>query len=405
MDAFIARQPIFDRGQNVYGYELLFRSGWENVFPDLDLTQASARTIADSLHLLGLETLTGGRKAFFNVTREVLLADYASLLPRGQSVLEILETVDPDAEVVAACRKLRQAGYRLALDDFVHEGRASPLVGLADFVKVDFVTTGRETQRRLVQELAPLGVHLVAEKVETQEVLDEAMELGYEYFQGFFFGEPRIRSARDLPAFKLHHLHLLQEIHEAELDFDRVEAILKREMSFCYKLFRYINSAAFGWRNRVNTIRRALVLLGENEFKKWASLVAVASMAEDKPRELLLHSIIRARFSECVGAEAGLGPRTQDLFLMGMFSLIDAVLDRPLPEILGHLPIHEDVKAALLGAESPLREVYDYTLACERGDWERLARHATRLGVDEAETPRLYLDALRWGQDSLRDGP
>ncbi|MBA3440542.1 MAG: HDOD domain-containing protein [Pyrinomonadaceae bacterium] len=404
MQAFIARQPIFDRNQRVYAYELLFRSSLENVFSNPDVDHASSKTIADSFFLLGFENITQGKKAFVNVTREVLLRDYISLLPKELTVVELLESVEPDAEVIAACRLLKAKGYLLALDDFVYHEGFDPLIALVDIIKVDFLATDLEEQQSLIERLACPGLSFLAEKVETREVFQQALEMGYAYFQGYFFSRPEVVTGRDVPGFKLHYLQILQEIHQPELNFKQLVEIIKRDMSLSYKLLRYINSAYFGRRTQVTSIKQALALLGEKEVKKWATLIVLVSMAQDKPEELVIQAIVRAKLCESLAASAGLAHRVEDLFIMGMFSLIDAILDRELAEILNDLPIAGDIKAALLDGNNSLHNVYQYVLAYEDADWEQLSMHASKLGTDENLLPQLYIDAINWASQSLSTG-
>ncbi|MBI3329617.1 MAG: HDOD domain-containing protein [Nitrospinae bacterium] len=404
MDTFIARQPIFDRQQKVYAYELLFRSSLENVFDFSDPDKASSKVISNGLFLFGMESITGGKKAFINVTRDVLMKEYVTLLPKGLTVVEILETVEPESEVIEACKKLKQAGYLIALDDFVYEERFKPLVEMADIIKVDFLATGEAERRNLVQRFGPQGIHFLAEKVETREVFQEALEIGYAYFQGYFFSKPVILSRKDIPGFKFHYLEILREVNRPELDFGQLEDIIKREISLSYKLLRYINSAVFAWASKIDSIKRALVLLGEREVKKWVSLIALVSMGNDKPEELLVQAIIRAKFCESLAPVVALARRAQELFLMGMFSLIDAIVDQPLADLLRGIPLATDVTAALLGEENRLRHIYECAMAYEHGDWEKFSEWAAGLGMDQAGTPRLYLEAVKWGQLSFRSG-
>ncbi len=397
MQTFIARQPIFDLHQEIYGYELLFRSGLENLFNHPDPNQASSKVLADSFFLMGIPLLTGGKRAFINITQEILLNEYLFLIPRDLIVVEILENVIPDAEVVSACQKLKRAGYLLALDDFTWEESWEPLVRLADFMKIDFLSTDKEERKSLVRRFTPSGIHFLAEKVETQETFQEASETGYRYFQGYFFSKPKIISGKDISGFKLHYLRILQEIHHPDLDFHQLEGLVKREISISYKLLRYINSAFFGLRSEISSILQAMVLLGEKEIKKWISLVVLATMGEDKPEELVLQAVIRARFCETLAPRVGLAHRGEDLFLMGMFSLLDAILDKPLSGILSEIPIAKDVKEALLGEENRPGNVYQSILNLEKGDWDKLCGRLDKLGVDEATVSRVYLNAVEWG--------
>ncbi len=403
MDVFIARQPIFDQHENVEAYELLFRSGPQNFFSHADPDEASGQVIVISSQVMDMQVIGRGKKLFINATRDILTNEHLTMLPHELAVVEILETVEPDPEVIAACKKLKDAGYVLALDDFVYTERCQPLLELADIIKVDVLATDVDKQRALAQALAPSGVRLLAEKVETMEDFERTRDMGYSYFQGYFFRKPQMISATDVPAFKLNYLTLLKQIYQPQLDFREIEEIIKREMSLCYKLLRYINSAYFGLRNNVSNIMHAMTLLGQRQFKKWASLVILAGMAQDRPDELVVESMIRARFCETLGSLAGLAGRANDLFLMGMFSLIDTILARPLPDILAELPIAEEVREALLGKENPLRHIYEYVLAYEAGDWDRLSQKAGTLDVEEDRIPGLYFKAVEWAQETFRE--
>lgn len=401
METFIARQPIFDMNQRAFGYELLFRSGLENVFRHPDPNQASSKVLADTFFLHDLAFLTGGKRAFINITRDLLLQELLFLIPKEKIVVEILENVEPDEEVVQACERLKSAGYLLAMDDFVYDDRYGPLLRLADFIKVDFLSTEEGERRDLVRRLSTCKVRFLAEKIETYEMFREARDLGYTYCQGYFFSRPRVISGRDIPGLKLHYLQLLQEIHRPELDLKRLTEIVRRETSLSYKLLRYINSAFFGLRNRISSLKQALLLLGEREIRKWVTLVTLATLGEDKPEELVLQSILRARFCESLASLTGLSDRSDDLFLMGMFSLLDGLLDRPLSEILEGIPISEEIKRALLGEKNRFGLVYQYLLAYEQGRWERLSELGGRLRIDESRVSSLYLEAVRWSSGFL----
>jgi EAL and modified HD-GYP domain-containing signal transduction protein len=401
VEIFIARQPIFDQQQQVYAYELLFRSGLENIFNHADLDHASSKVALDSFFILGIDTITGGKKAFINVTRGMLVNGYVALLPREMTVVEILETVEPDSEVINACRKLKQAGYLIALDDFVDQDRYKPLVEMADILKIDFLETKKDEQKRLIDQFSPRGIHLVAEKVETRQTLQEAMAMGYSYFQGYFFSKPTIISGKEIPGFKVNYLRVLQEIHQPDLDYEKVEEILKMEMSLSYKLLRYINSAFFGWRVEIRSIKHALVMLGESDFKRWASFIALSNMAKDKPNELVFQAILRGRCLEMLAPMVRHSERAQDLFLMGIFSLIDAIVDRPLLDILIEMPIAEDIKSALMGEKGPLRDIYELMLSYEQGEWNRFSELAAMKKIDEEKIPPLYRKALEWASQSF----
>jgi c-di-GMP-related signal transduction protein len=400
MDAFIARQPIFDRQLGVHAYELLFRSGFKDFFDHPDPDQASSKVIADSLLLPGLDSMTGGRPAFINVTRELLVGGGISLLPASTTVVEVLETVEPDKEVLDACRALKGKGYMLALDDFACGSPWESWLELADVVKVDVLASGAADRAALAKRFKHGGPKLLAEKVETKAIHIETSGLGYQFFQGFFFERPTTLSARDIPTSKLHEVQLLREIHKPGLDFTALEGIIEHEVGLSYKLLRYINAAFFGWHGNVDSIRHALMLLGEREIRNWASVVILAGMASEKPDELVTQALTRGRLCELLAPSAGLGPRSHDVFLMGTFSLIDAILDCPLASILREIPIATDIKDALLGQPGELRDLFTVVVGYSAGDWALVSERAARLGLPEAAIPAAYIETLRWCDES-----
>jgi EAL and modified HD-GYP domain-containing signal transduction protein len=403
VDVFIARQPIFDRQQQVYGYELLFRSGWDNVFRHHDLNQASAQVIANSLSVMGFETIASGRMSFVNCTRDALVNQYASVLPSRTTVVELLEHVEADDEVLAACRALKAAGYTLALDDFVLRDAVEPLLALADIVKVDVLSTSVDEQRELFDRCGG-NIAMLAEKVETREEFDRGLAMGYRYFQGYFFSRPVVLKGRDIPTNKLSVLELLSEINRSDLDSSKLERVLQREISLSNKLLRYINSAAFGFRSQIGSLKQAMVLLGESDVKKIASLIALATMGNDKPGELLVTAVVRGRFGEVLAPKLGLADRGADLFLMGLFSVIDALMDRPLPDVLNAVGLADEIKQALMSHGGRFHSVYQLVTAYERGDWNEVARVSQALHLDETDLQSCYLASVDWAHRTVRQG-
>src|SRR5579863_6863165 len=279
MSEFVARQPIFTNQEQVYGYELLFRSSLVNAF-DIADGEGASRTVADHLMTLG-KTLTDGRPAFINCPDDFLVKDYAMLLPPNETVIEVLETVKAVPEVVAACRRLKQAGYQIALDDFLPNPDSLAFVELADIIKVDFLATSPAVREEMVREFAPKGVQLLAEKVETREDFRHACGLGYKYFQGDFFCRPQVIASKRIPASKLNYLRIMNLVSRPELDLVALEEVISSEVSLCFKLLRYMNSALFGFWSEIRSVRHALALLGQNEVRKLVSLAAAISLADD----------------------------------------------------------------------------------------------------------------------------
>jgi EAL and modified HD-GYP domain-containing signal transduction protein len=404
MDALVARQAIFDRDRRVYGYELLFRSSPEvNQFDGTEGGHATRQVLANSLLVIGLENLVGTKKAFVNFGRGPLLQGWHASLPRENTVIELLETVEPDAEVLAACRKLRKEGYLIALDDFVFRPGCEPLLDVADLIKVEIQSIPRAEQQLLVRSSKARGLRILAEKVETHEEFNWARLAGYDYFQGYFFARPVLMRGRHIPAAKLHCLRLLQEAQRPELDFRRLEALILQDVSLSYQMLRYVNSALFSVTGNIGSIRQALVFLGDVELRKWIMLATLARTAEDKPSELTRHSLVRARFCESVAKLAKNGLE-QSAFLAGLFSLLDALIDRPLEETLSAMCLAPEIAAVLTGEATggdPLAVVYELARAYEAADWQRVEEIALQLRVPVASLGEVYCAATGWAQQVL----
>ncbi|MFH0909977.1 MAG: EAL domain-containing protein [Planctomycetota bacterium] len=403
MDIFVARQPILDRSQNTYGYELLFRSGTESIFTAKDPEQATGQVIVDSFFTSNLGVITGNHRAFINFTRETLLRGYATFLPKETVVVEILENVAPEKDILSACRNLKELGYTLALDDFEGSSKMAPLVKLADIIKIDFLQTSRAACRSLAHQFRRQRKTLLAEKVESQEDYAEAVKMGFELFQGYYFGKPARVHARAMPESRVAKLALVRAAQEKPLDMMRIEQIIKRDAALSYRLLKMINSAFFGMSKEIVSIRRAILLLGEKQIQKWASLLGLACMAEGKPPELLLTAIVRARFCELPSPLIGMGRRQDEAFLFGMFSLFDAILDMPMRDILNGILLAPDLTAALLGEESVLRHLFQAMTAFETGNWAALSELQSKGYLPEAEISKSYFEAVRWATPFLEE--
>jgi len=396
---YVARQPIFDRSGQVYAYELLYRSSLDNYFEHHDGDEASSSVINDSMFGFGLDSLTGGKTAFINLTRTVLLNEWVTVIPKELVAIEVLETIEPDEAVIAACKKLKEDGYKVVLDDFVYEERFEPLLALADIVKVDFIVSSKEERAAMCQRFADKSFSMLAEKVENHEEYQEALDLGFSYFQGYFFCKPEVVSRKDVPGFKLNYLRFLQELNRPDLDFANMEKIIKHDIALSYKLLRYINSVAFGWRKKVESIKQALVMLGERPLIKWASLAAFSSIAEDKPPELLTTSLVRASFCELIAPDVSMKDKELDLFFIGMLSVVDALVDRPIEEILDEINISDEVRNALIGGGTPASNVLQLIISYQQADWDKVTEMVELLGVDEARVPVVYYEAVAWADE------
>ena len=405
VNTFVARQPIFDRQRRVYGYELLYRS--DPVRNEFDGTEASAATrhvISNSLLSIGLENILGGKKAFVNFDQGLLSDGIYLALPRQTTVIEILESVEPSSSLIALCQNIHDQGYTIALDDFVAGPDFEPLTHLAHLIKVDVQATTRLEQRRLLHTYKPRGVALLAEKVETYEEFEWALSAGYDYFQGYFFARPSVLQSRQLPASTLHCLRLLAEAQKPDLDFKRLEELIRGDVSLTYKLLRYVNSALFGHRDPVPSIERALMIIGSDEIRRWVMLATLPMLAGHKPGELATLSIVRARFCERL-IQLARTSLESEAFLMGMFSLLDALLDCPLDEALVSIGLAPNISRALLGTagdESVLSKIYRLTCRYEQGDWEEVERLARGCGFPALAAGEVYVEATLWAERMLQ---
>lgn len=396
---FVARQPIFDRKLRVIGYELLFRDGVANSFSENDV-EAACRSMLDSSWLMGLDVLCSGALAFVNCTREALLGGYLTLLPARSTVVEVLERVAPDPEIFAVCRDLKQAGYLIALDDFVPNDVREPLTEVADIIKLELPATPRRDWTDLVQRYEKRGIRMLAEKVESHAEFLATQEAGFTYFQGYFFQRPVTLGTTEVPASHFHYLQMMQAALQAVLDWDLLEGLVKQEPSLCYRLLRYLNSPAFGFRNEIRSVRHALTILGEREIRKWVSVVATLAIGKHRPGELVQTALLRGHFCELISKK--LRQNRADYFLLGLLSLMDAILGIPMSEVIRRVSVDSKIKLALLREPSPLSPVYDLVLAHESADWDQCHRLAKQLNIPEAVLSQLYLESIQWAHNVIR---
>jgi c-di-GMP-related signal transduction protein len=394
---FLARQPILDTNLNVVAYELLFRAGWENVFQG-DHNEGT-RQVLDNLLVVGGEGLSSNTLVFVNCTRETLVSRLVTLLPPRRTVLEVLETVPPDEEVVASCRALKKLGYRIALDDFCEDERANPLIELANYIKVDFRASDASSRARIRFQTAGSGAALVAEKVEEQSEFATAVAEGFSYFQGYFFCRPTITSREEVPLNQVNSLRLLAAMSRSPLDRTEVEAIVKADAPLCFRLLRLVNSPIFGIRGEVRTVQRALFVLGEDEFRKLATIAIATGWGHRAPHALTSLSLQRARLCELLAPHLHQDPLEQ--YLMGLFSLLEAILQTPMQAMLKALPLRPPVRAALLGEQNSVAGPLSIARSYETGDWTSCTSSKELLGLDPNLVNKVCLEASNWAEASL----
>ena len=393
---YVARQPIFDRDQKVFGYELLFREDMDNAFHGRDADVASRSTLDSSL-LVGLDVLCDGRRAFLNCTRDTLIGGLITLLPSHSTVVEILETVPVDDEVVKACHRLKEAGYLIALDDYVSNDPREPLSEMADILKVDLKLTTIEQRAALVKKHGPWRCRMLAEKVENQAEFISARDQGFVYFQGYFLRRPEMMTTHDVPANAVNYMRMLQAVSVTDLDVPALEKLIKTETSICYRLLRYMNSARFGFKNEIHSVRHALAILGDREVRRWVRLIATVGAGQDKSSDLVLCALVRARFGELLAPLTRHGD--SDLFLLGLLSMLDVMLETPMSEILDKIPLYSETKAVLRGEASLLRPIYQLMLAHESGEWDASHAICDSLHMDSETVANSYWQAQQWARE------
>ncbi len=400
---YAARQPIFDVQRELIGYELLFRDGLNNVFPEIDGDEATSRLVEGSQFTFGLDDLTNQRPAYINFTLETLAKGYVQMLAPEQVVVEILETVQPGKRLLACVKELKEQGYTLALDDYHHQNVWRHFFPYIDQIKVDLLATDLEQIHAIKTAIQDFpNIDLVAEKVETYEQFELAKSLGFKYFQGFFFAKPEMVKTKALAPSELAMAELLYETSSVEPDLARITQVFERDVNLSYKLLRYANSAVFKRRAEISTIKQALVVLGSEELKRLISLLFASQLNTEKPKELLSLSLLRAHFMEAIATKANKISDTGSTFLVGMMSLMDAILDDDMASLLTKLPLSQEIKSTLLKKPSAFGIYLDLAESMEKGDWESVETISKSLGVTSQNIAELYQKSQVWSDTQIK---
>ena len=393
---YVARQAILDADRCLTAYELLFRDSTENRCPPGDPDIASKKTI-DTAVLLGLETLSDGHRVFLNCTENLILDGLPTLFPPEVTVVEILESVRPTRQLIDACQKLKRGGYRIALDDFIEQPGYEPLIELADVIKIDVRLTPAEHWPALAVKYLRSHRQLLAEKVETEEEFARAKAIGFSLFQGYLFSKPSILSTSSIDGLDANHVRILRTLASPQLNLLEVESIIKSDPALCYRLLRFLNSPAFYLQDEIRSVLHALALLGEVEIRKWMLLVcALGAGAGASKRHLLETALIRARFAESLAPKMGLS--SSALFLLGILSLMHAILDLSVESLVELVAVSADVRAALLGTSNTLRKGFDLVLAYEAADWNRCEEIRNQWQIPARFLSDSYLEAIHWAR-------
>ena len=393
---FLGRQPIFDASLNVMAYELLYRDGDVAGSTLIDGDRATSDVLINSFLEMGLSRVVGDHQAFINFTRSFLLNHDGLPPPSKQLVLEVLEDIAVDQELIDNVGELRRRGYIIALDDFIFREDLRPLVELANIIKIDLRALSRDDVADHLAILRKYPVKLLAEKVETPEEFDWCKAQGFDMFQGFFLCRPRVLRGRRLPANRVNTMRLLAKLQDPAVDVKDLEALVGEDVTMSYRLLRYINSAAFSLRKKIESIRHAIIYLGMREIKQWANMVALSTI-DDKPSELMVTCLVRAKMCELFAEVLGQGNKGT-AFVVGMFSLLDAMMDVPLEELLESMPLADEITGALLHGTGPFADILSNTLAYERGDWEAINCPE----LSDSTIADLYIQAVEWANVTVK---
>ncbi len=392
-EIFVGRQAIFDLKMDTYAYELLFRDGDASAANVTDGNRATSQVINNAFLVIGLEQVVQHHYAFINLTREFLLGEIPFPLPPGKVVLEVLEDVAVDSELVASLKDFKNKGYKIALDDFILSDKNSVLVPFADIIKVDLMAL---TQKELIEQVKLLkqyNVKLLAEKVETKQEYELCKQLGFEYFQGYYFCKPDIVAGKQLPPNRLALLEMISTLQNSDCSFEELEVIISKDVAISYKLLRIINSSFYSLAKPVASIQKALVVLGLQALRNWVTVIGL-SQIDDKPKELINSSLVRAKMCELLAVE--LAYDKSSAFTVGLFSMLDVLMDQPLQDLLDKLPLANEVSEALIGYNGNLGKLLAMVVTYENNNWEELEKIAS---VPVSTLRQAYLNSIEWSSE------
>ncbi len=397
---YAARQPILDANKKLYAYELLFRDSIDNVFPEIDGDEATSKMIEASKFNMGISDFTGSKPAFINFTLETLAQGYPEMLTNEEVVVEILETIKPGKKLLNLCKDLHTKGYIIALDDYEHQNVWSYFYPFIKMIKIDIQQTSVEEIKIIIEAIKDYPhIDLLAEKVETYQEYNQSLQLGFKYFQGFFFAKPEMVKTRNLSPSQLAMAELLYETSKPELDLSSITSVFERDVSLSYKLLRYANSAMFRRHTEISTIKQALVMLGSSELKRFLGLMFAITANPDKPTELIKISMTRAKFCELVAKDMPTQIDDSIAFLTGLLSMIDAILDEKLEVVLDKLPLADEIKAPLLTRKGVMAAIIKLVEFIEHAQWEKTSFIIEKLHLDKEQAVKHYNEALAWADE------
>ncbi|MGN0026214.1 MAG: EAL and HDOD domain-containing protein [Clostridium sp.] len=394
MDIFIARQGIYDKNGKVVAYELLYRNSMENSYNPLIEDEVSTYKVIENISSFGLDILTNKKRAFVNFSEALIMKDIATLLPKENVVIEVLETVNPSEEIINKLLSLKDLGYYIALDDVVEVEHIVKFIGVIDIVKVDFRLATSEARKKIAYICNKYNIDMLAEKVETSEELNEAKGLGYIYFQGYYYSKPSIFLGKDIAVKNTSIFMLLVELIKENYDIDKVEYIMKTDVALTYKFLKFINSSYFNFLQEIKSIRQAIILIGREELRKWLSILTVVEMSSINSG-YANSIIIRAKFCEEISniISSNYAPQA---FMVGLFSNMHQMIEKNIDYVVKELPLNSEIKNALLGEQNVLKDILDLALAYENVDSDKITEMRKKMSINEDLLWRIYSKSIEW---------
>lgn len=398
MDIFLARQPIFDTKNQIYGYEILYRDGKSLSFTEKDKNYATGNVLARCFLDFGIEDISDNHFAFINFTSDLIKSGIATIFPKEYLIIEILEDVLIDDEILSSCIRLKEMGYRLAIDDFEYQPAYEKLIPLVDLIKIDFNKTSEIECAAIIKKFKRKGLKFLAEKLETHEDYLKASRMGFDYFQGYFFARPEIKTKTKFIPYHQNRVKLINKLNQPEPDFNEIAEIIEDDFSFAYEILRLVNSAFFGFKSKISSVRHAIAILGINELKQWIYLVFLRDLKDDKPDEIINVCMFRGKFLENLAVRAKEYELSSEMLTLGMFSMVDVLMEKPIEEALSEMNFSDNIKLTLSGKDtiSMPAKFYRLCLMYERGEWDAIISLSDQTRLSITDLNEAFLSSIHW---------
>jgi EAL and modified HD-GYP domain-containing signal transduction protein len=396
MKFYTARQPILNKKKHVVAYELLFRDSEKNCFPsEVSAEIATAKLLVNSYINCELEDITDGKPALVNFPTALLTDHLQQMVPYQNIIIEILETVAPTDEMYEVLKTLFHRGYTLALDDFVYDPAWDRFLPFIKLIKIDIIETPLLTIAHLMPHFRKFNIKMLAEKVETYDEFAEAQALGFEYYQGYFFYKPEV-IVKESESSHPFLMSIYSEVMKDDFSYKSLSKLFEQDLDLTYKLLRFVNSSFFEHTNDITSIKQAIAFLGEHHLRKFVCLIVMANINPDKPSILIKSTILRAKICEVIAQLMGEKNLIEAAFLTGLFSTIDAILDKPLDKILTSLPLAQNINDALLKQQGSLSVCLEVAIAYMNGDWDIVNKFTKKNDIDTKVLISKCSDAYVW---------